>query len=845
MEMKVPPCHPERSPRRQESASSVLHRKSRFFVAALLRMTGRGVIFEGACMTQIVTGCLSPETVVHLERRLGEVGIRAANSGREVLQALGGDPSPLLILNHSVESYEVLREIQRTPQLEKTLVLYCLGAPERHLAGALVKERGVHRVLFHPLDPEELCRQVASILAIPLLTHEAEEKRKILEGVASAWEGLAPLVAQRLDVLEQAHVAMLEGRLSPELRQRAEREAHNLAGLLGTVGFAAGSRFTLEMEHILQGGTRQSEPNTLRFSDLVVALRLELEKTPVSLDWQYPPAEQLPLLLIAVPDPELAERLAVEAVSRRMRVETAAGLDAATSAVAAAVPDVVLLDLGFPEGPEQGLKFLAELSARTPPVPALVLTAHDRFTDRVEVARYGGRGFLSRSLAPDQILEAVADLLHRLRARDTLVMAVDDDRSTLLALRALLEPRGIAVTTLDDPLRFWEVFAECSPDLLLLDVEMPHLNGIELCRVVRNDASRAVVPVIFLTVHTDPDTVHRVFAAGADDFVSKPIVGPELVTRIFNRLERSRLHRSAAEIDPLTGVANRRKSAAVLEQFLRLAERHGQPLCLGVMTLDRFREINTQYGHAAADEVLRHVGQLLKRTFTSEDIVGRWGGGEFVVGMCGLSRYDGVQRLAEVLEALRPQRFSSMAGAEFGMSFSAGVAEYAEDGADLQTLYRAAEETSRQATLVGGDRVLPVGWSAVERRNLSRVDVALVMADEAEASLLLNSFRTRGYRTRWMRNGRQAAKALSGSVPKLKARAIVLDADPSGLDGLELLRRLVRNGVLHRSRVIVVTAPSVEDEVAAALKLGAFDHVAKPFSIPVLVQRVRRALEAR
>jgi len=796
-------------------------------------------------LTQIVTGGLSAEIVGHLQRRLGEVGIRAANNGSEVLQALGGDPSPLLILNHSAESDEVLQEIQRAPRLATTVVLYCLEGPEPHLASRLVKERGVHRVLFHPLDPEDLCRQVASILGMPLLPNEEDSRQKILKGVASAWEGLAPIVAQRLNVLELARAAMLEGRLNPELRQRAEREAHNLAGLLGTVGFAAGSRFALEMEHILQRGTRQTEPYTLRFSDLVVALRLELEKTPASVHQQYPPADQLPLLLIVVPDQELAERLAVEAVSHRMRVATAGGLNAATNAIAAVAPDAVLLDLGFPEGPEQGLKLLADLSARTPAVPALVLTAHDRFTDRVEVARCGGRGFLSSSLAPREILEAVAELLHRLRARDTRVMAVDDDRPTLLALRALLEPRGIAVTTLDDPLRFWEVFAESAPDLLLLDVEMPHLDGIELCRVVRNDAVRAAVPVIFLTVHTDSETVHRVFAAGADDFVSKPIVGPELVTRIFNRLERSRLHRSAAEIDPLTGVANRRKSASTLEQFLRLAERHGQPLCLGVMTLDRFREINTQYGHAAADEVLRHVGQLLKRTLTSEDIVGRWGGGEFVVGMCGLSRYDGVQRLAEVLEALRPQRFTSMAGTEFGMSFSAGVAEYAEDGADLQALYRAAEETARQATRAGGDRVLPVGWCASERRNLSRVDVALVMADEAEASLLLNTFRTRGYRTRWMRNGKQAAKALSGSVPRVRARAIVLDADVPGLDGLELLRCLVRDGILRRSRVIMVTAPSVEDEVAAALKLGAFDHVAKPFSVPVLVQRVRRALEAR
>jgi DNA-binding NtrC family response regulator len=125
------------------------------------------------------------------------------------------------------------------------------------------------------------------------------------------------------------------------------------------------------------------------------------------------------------------------------------------------------------------------------------------------------------------------------------------------------------------------------------------------------------------------------------------------------------------------------------------------------------------------------------------------------------------------------------------------------------------------------------------------VDVVLVMGDEAQASLLLDSFKTRGYRARWLRNGKEAAKALSGPAPRLKARVIVLDADVPGLDGLELLRRLAQaEEDRRRSRVIVITAPSVGDEAAAALKLGAFDHVAKPFNLPVLVRHVGRALEA-
>jgi DNA-binding response OmpR family regulator len=122
-------------------------------------------------------------------------------------------------------------------------------------------------------------------------------------------------------------------------------------------------------------------------------------------------------------------------------------------------------------------------------------------------------------------------------------MVVDDDPQVLAVMRSLLEPWGLKLTTLDEPRHFWTILEEFAPDLLVLDVEMPHFNGIELCQVVRNAPRWSGLPVLFLTVHTDASTVHQVFSAGADDIVSKPIVGPELVTRVLNRLERVQLLR--------------------------------------------------------------------------------------------------------------------------------------------------------------------------------------------------------------------------------------------------------------------------------------------------------------
>jgi diguanylate cyclase (GGDEF)-like protein len=534
-----------------------------------------------------------------------------------------------------------------------------------------------------------------------------DKAQQVRVALAEIWERSKETILGRVAVLEQATTALLEGALEDALRQHAEHEAHKLTGSLGTFGFAQGSRLAREMEHLLQAEAPLGQTEALRLSELVVTLRQELEPPSVvpPAPAQAVPADKRPLLLVVDTEAELAEQLVVEAAARGLRVESATTPSATRDAISRERPAAAVLDLSFSDS----LTLLSELAEQTPSVPTLVLTAGNAFVDRVEVARRGGGGFLRKPLPAAQIIEAITQLMARLRAAETSVMTVDDDPQVLALLQTLLEPYGVRLTTLSDPLRFWDVLQETSPDLLMLDVDMPNLNGIELCRVVRNDQRWAEMPVLFLTAHTDSDTIHQVFAAGADDFVSKPIVGPELIMRITNRIERTRLLRTMAETDALTGVANRRKFTQVLEQFFSLANRRGQPLCLAILDLDHFKQVNDQYGHATGDEVLHRLGEFLLQSFRGEDLVARWGGEEFIVGMCGMNRNDGVRRLATILEIWRQEEFSGPEGARFKIAFSAGAAEYPTDGTDLQALYRAADQALYQAKKVGRARVLPAG----------------------------------------------------------------------------------------------------------------------------------------
>jgi diguanylate cyclase (GGDEF)-like protein len=781
-----------------------------------------------------------------LEERLCTVHVRRAERGEDVVEALASGEVSLLLLEHRVDdpsALEVLARVRADGRANEVPVICCLNEGSgAELVKRLGREFRVQEVMLPPLDFHELAWKAAMLLGISRSPGMDPLTEEVDAAIAAARSRFMEAVWDRVTILERAGTALLEGKLSLELRTAATHEAHKLAGLLGTIGFAAGSRYAREIEEMLTGGTLLIESHALRLSELIVALRLDLERTAMRSTAASGMGTELFSLLIVDSDADLAERIEAEAEARDWRVEIVTDLSSARKTISSDPPDVVLLDPHLSGDASEGLALLEEVSSRSPSIPVIVLTSQDTFTDRVEVARKGGRGFVSKSSQCRQIVEAAAQLASRIRAEDARILAVDDDPLLLTFLRSLLEPRGLRVGTLEDPLKFWEQLEIFAPDLLLLDVDMPYLSGVELCRVVRNDPRWAETPILFLTRHDDPATLDRVFSAGADDFVPKPIVGPELLTRVFNRLEQSRLRRSISEADSLTGVFNRTKCSRAISEFLELGRRQSQPLAFAVMALDALDKINSRHGHATGDALLQKMGGMLREAFQSADVVGRWNGCEFVVGMYGLSRYDGIQRLNELLKRFQTDWFKERGEEDLRVQITAAVAEFDEDGNDVQALYNVAQAALSQAQKAGGGKVVPAGWVA-EGRKAARLDVALVLKDEAQASLLTYLLDERGCRTRWFRDGKSAARLMGGSRPTVKPKVILIDVDVPGLDGLSLLSRIGSDGVA--SRAIVLTSPSVTDEAQVALELGAFDCVVKPFNPTVVAQHIYRALDGR
>ncbi|MEG4317989.1 MULTISPECIES: response regulator [unclassified Microcoleus] len=393
--------------------------------------------------------------------------------------------------------------------------------------------------------------------AAPILSNNSDtdstRKQKSRAGDPSAidkvLERFRGVFKQQIAVLSSAQTAILAEKLEIELYQAAKNEAHKLAGSMASFGYPEGSKLARSAEHLLISISQVNSCHLLRpftaeeitqFSALVTGLEQELARPAANSTTSVAPTFASHRVLVVDDDVALTECLKAESDDRGFRIKIAPNVAAARSRLAMSMPDLILIDLSFPDTEEDGLTLLRELKERSPNLPVIVFTGRDSLADRLAVSRLGAKQFLHKPATTDQIFQAISRILTKTEALQAKVLIVDDDPAVLAHLSALLTPWGLEVITLTEPQGFWEMLLTTSPNLVIFDVEMPQVSGLELCQVVRQDSQWADLPILVVTAHTDADSLSQAFVAGADDFITKPVLGPELVTRVLSRIERNR-----------------------------------------------------------------------------------------------------------------------------------------------------------------------------------------------------------------------------------------------------------------------------------------------------------------
>ena len=299
------------------------------------------------------------------------------------------------------------------------------------------------------------------------------------------------------------------------------------------------------------------------------------------------------------------------------------------------------------------------------------------------------------------------------------ILFAEDNAISRKIVEKHLGKAGFEITSVKDGRKAFELFRKKFFPIVLTDWMMPEMDGLELCRAIRNHESEGYVYIILLTSNDKKEQIVSGFEAGADDYVIKPPDSAELIARIKTGIRILELEGSLKEAteknrilsitDPLTGCYNR---GHLMEQFpreIKRVRRYGHPLSLGLGDIDHFKKVNDTYGHQIGDKVLKIFTKCVKDTIRENvDWVARYGGEEFMV-VCPETDVDAAQLLMERLREAVAQRPINAGDTEIHITASFGVTGFSSHTPDnnisAENMIRQADRLLYRAKNQGRNRV--------------------------------------------------------------------------------------------------------------------------------------------
>ena len=296
------------------------------------------------------------------------------------------------------------------------------------------------------------------------------------------------------------------------------------------------------------------------------------------------------------------------------------------------------------------------------------------------------------------------------------ILIADDDRVNRLILQTFLSKWGYDVVSVEDGVQAWNCLEQTdAPRLAILDWMMPHMHGAQVCRAVRKRQQRLYTYVILLTSKGHKQDVVDGLEAGADDYVTKPFDSNELRSRVraglrLLEMQEQLIHAQdllqiRATQDALTGLWNRGAILELLSKELARARRTSGSIGIILADLDHFKRVNDTYGHLAGDIVLREAAQRMRSSMRDYDVIGRYGGEEFLVIVPESGFASTVAQAERLRRAVAEAPVITPEGS-IAITISLGVtAGGGEDSLAAESLVRAADAALYQAKKLGRNRV--------------------------------------------------------------------------------------------------------------------------------------------
>lgn len=499
------------------------------------------------------------------------------------------------------------------------------------------------------------------------------------------------------------------------------RSVHGMIGTAGSLGFSKMAKTARRLERRLVAFVEGTQPPTPEVrseiiewferigEDATVQARetFDTDYFEDMAEWGSPSSENRRLIVVIADEGPFAQELIEHLNLFGLEFQMFTRIDELLAGRVDRRPAAVIVDLSSFDDELLGEVLAAKVGDEVPgDVPLVIVSRRSDLEARLDAVRAGCSCFFVRPIDYSEMLETL-DRMTRVEPEPFRILIVDDEKDTAELYSTALQAAGLKTVTVTDPLDVMTQLVEFQPDLVLMDVYLPGCSGLELATVIRQQETFIGVPIVFLSRETDRMKQVVALASGADDFLSKPVPPEQLVPAVSARAQRGRDLRRLMQTDGLTGLFRYSCSIEQLEVAVRRAERQNGRLAVAMLDIDGFKGVNEKNGRLAGDQVLKALAHLFRKRLRVSDIVGRFGGDEFVVvlpdtdGLAAVEKMDGIRDCFAAME-------HDTGRESFSVTLSCGVAEF-PSSLTSHELIAAADEALERAKRAGRNRVVRAG----------------------------------------------------------------------------------------------------------------------------------------
>ena len=525
----------------------------------------------------------------------------------------------------------------------------------------------------------------------------------------------------RLQTLVDDWKALKDTGWTQEGLRSLHRSVHGLIGTAGSLGFTIVTKMARRLEHrlvvLLEGNKPPSDDDNAavnswfeKIAEAAAEDALE-DFSPSSLDIALHRRQVLlePRNLIVVVEEEepFSDELARQLQHFGFDLYMCNSVEDVAEDISGRSPAAVILVMSSQTDELKGVsaaKTVREVFGES--VPVVFLSNRSDIEARLDAVRAGCSGYFVRPVNYRDVLETL-DRITRSEPEPYRILIVDDEEEVAEFHSASLRAAGLSTVVVTDPLDASSQLVEFQPDVILMDVYMPRCSGVELAMVIRQEEAFVGVPIVFLSRETDRMKQIVALGEGGDDFFTKPVTPNELVPVISARAKRSRTLRTLMERDGLTGLYSHSRIVEQIESAVRRGDRQRGEFAVAMMDIDGFKAVNDTHGHLVGDQVLKALAYLLRQHLRLSDVLGRFGGDEFVILFPDTDGLSAVEKMEEIRRDFAAIDHDTVQG-RFSVTVSCGVAEY-PTALSCHELIAAADDALYGAKRAGRDRVVLAG----------------------------------------------------------------------------------------------------------------------------------------